>query len=666
MSNTTFTLTNVDDESTRQRFAQLRDRVESSLRESVCVVGLPLRRTLKLLTAMAEGAWVVGTDYLQSVARARGTALVDPAPFEIAESLLPGCRRARAQGGGCALLGLEVVLRDATAIPREQLAGLLHAAGATVREGRAIAGGPPLEVICSSDRSKVDDADEAWLLDRIMACDRLDVEASGNAAAAAPEEAPPTVTEPTESKPAEPKPTEPKPTERKPKKPTGPMPTKPTRPRGGRTSDAADSRRETLEFGRHAGRAAPAVSPVPLLSEQSECDGAGEPPARRSKRQHDSLEAPPAAEVAASQLAAAAPAIAGEPGVLYEVAGCDATCEEGCTECGWEECTIVATRREFCDVRIVSDGELCCGVPRRHVRQIQQRLAPGARMEVQGCDECCSFPCNECEWEECTVVADDGATVDVRITEDGELCQGVQRRHLRVPPSCCGSPGAKRARRSSGAAEPAGATSAPAVLLAPPEGATDRLPTGVRFELLAPPAVAFANEFSPEEAQAIRLFRQRLPGCNVDLPDPGSPYHPGARQRSTDGDSRTDFLHLLVHGVGALTAVARRDGPNGPEVFGACTLIPHAAAGLCELQLLAVSRRFSGRGIGSMLVGAVERHLAQMGIRVVVALASPDTETAAWWRRRAYVETTTAKLAPEHRALLRDPFGKSLKMVKHL
>ena len=49
---------------------------------------------------MAEGAWVVGTDYLQSVARARGTALVDPAPFEIAESLLPGCRRARAQGVG--------------------------------------------------------------------------------------------------------------------------------------------------------------------------------------------------------------------------------------------------------------------------------------------------------------------------------------------------------------------------------------------------------------------------------------------------------------------------------------------------------------------------------------------------------------------------------------
>ena len=61
----------------------------------------------------------------------------------------------------------------------------------------------------------------------------------------------------------------------------------------------------------------------------------------------------------------------------------------------------------------------------------QPALMVGAAMEVQGCGEGCDLSCNTCEWEACTIVADHGVTCDVRITSDGDLCQGVQRRHLR-------------------------------------------------------------------------------------------------------------------------------------------------------------------------------------------------------------------------------------------
>ena len=50
---------------------------------------------------------------------------------------------------------------------------------------------------------------------------------------------------------------------------------------------------------------------------------------------------------------------------------------------------------------------------------------------MQGCGEGCDLSCNQCEWEAFTIVTDHGATCDVRITSDGDLCRGVQRRHLR-------------------------------------------------------------------------------------------------------------------------------------------------------------------------------------------------------------------------------------------
>ena len=60
-------------------------------------------------------------------------------------------------------------------------------------------------------------------------------------------------------------------------------------------------------------------------------------------------------------------------------------------------------------------------------------LAPGLRMEVACCpaDQPGVW---EGKWEECEVVADHGETCDVRIVEDGELCRGVPRRLIRAPP----------------------------------------------------------------------------------------------------------------------------------------------------------------------------------------------------------------------------------------
>ena len=52
-----------------------------------------------------------------------------------------------------------------------------------------------------------------------------------------------------------------------------------------------------------------------------------------------------------------------------EVACCDAD-HEGEWEGEWEECEVVADHGETCDVRIVEDGQLCRGVPRRLVRAV--------------------------------------------------------------------------------------------------------------------------------------------------------------------------------------------------------------------------------------------------------------------------------------------------------
>ena len=72
-------------------------------------------------------------------------------------------------------------------------------------------------------------------------------------------------------------------------------------------------------------------------------------------------------------------------------------------------------------------------------------------MEVQGCGEDCDLSCTVCEWEACTIVADHGTTCDVCITSDGDLCKGVQRRHLRPVARAVGKRAAAAAEREAAA-----------------------------------------------------------------------------------------------------------------------------------------------------------------------------------------------------------------------
>ena len=154
-----------------QRFETLRGRISSSLsptsHTSILVCAVPVRRTFKLLLAAARGSWIVGEEYLDAAAAGRG-AFVDPAPYEMF-ALLPGAAKSRQAGGGASCIGLEVTLRGSgTSVPEDSLIALLKAAGATVRVGRDGTGLKPLEVHRAADHSRIADADEAWLLDRIM------------------------------------------------------------------------------------------------------------------------------------------------------------------------------------------------------------------------------------------------------------------------------------------------------------------------------------------------------------------------------------------------------------------------------------------------------------------------------------------------------------------
>ena len=62
-----------------------------------------------------------------------------------------------------------------------------------------------------------------------------------------------------------------------------------------------------------------------------------------------------------------------------------------------------------------------------------EELLVGASAEVAGCNETCLIGCEECSWEECTVEAVHVGTYDVRISSDGEVCNGVRRHHVRLP-----------------------------------------------------------------------------------------------------------------------------------------------------------------------------------------------------------------------------------------
>ena len=74
--------------------------------------------------------------------------------------------------------------------------------------------------------------------------------------------------------------------------------------------------------------------------------------------------------------------------------------------------------------------------------------------------------------------------------------------------------------------------------------------------------------------------------------------------------------------------------------FGACTWAPHVAAGLAEVWLLAIRRSHARKGLGSLLLRAVEARLLADGVRCAVACAGHDT--VPFWRRVGYASLRVA------------------------
>ena len=146
---------------------------------------------------------------------------------------------------------------------------------------------------------------------------------------------------------------------------------------------------------------------------------------------------------------------------------------------------------------------------------------------------------------------------------------------------------------------------------------------------------------------ALNLYRQRLPKCNVDI-----------------GDQERDFLQELVDAPMTRTALLqRRDGGERVTTIAACTFVLHEAPlWLCELQLLAVSGRHARRGLGTLLLRSVERWLTAEGVQCIVTLSGLDTVD--FWRKRGYTDPVT--LEPAQWAALRDPFGSSMMLAKVL
>jgi len=83
-----------------------------------------------------------------------------------------------------------------------------------------------------------------------------------------------------------------------------------------------------------------------------------------------------AAAVASASVAAPPPS-----GLRMEVACCDGEWDDGEWDGEWEECEVVAVRGAMCDVRILSDGEVCKGVRRRMVRAMEAEAEAEAEAE---------------------------------------------------------------------------------------------------------------------------------------------------------------------------------------------------------------------------------------------------------------------------------------------
>ena len=592
-------ITACDDVATRLLFNKVRLARERQLSSNVLVTGVPIRRTLKMLTALASGSWIVGVEYLDACVKARSA--VDPTAYEISAADCPGCRRARNAGAGTILRGLEVSIRAQTTMPQDELAALLRAAGASVRECRAAAAdaGTNLQVYRAFDRKLLEQLDESKLLDAIMA-GGLDPELVG----VAQEEREPNVA-------------------------------------------VRAGRRQRLRVG----NGNIPLDPAPSAS--------AAPPAKRLRL-----------ETSAEEFHAGS-----DTGYVSSIAE-----------------FLASPRQEHAKEKVL---------------EVEEKPRPPPQTQEQ------PLPTAEPRMTRASRMLPPRRTVDEArgrrpsVSADGR--KGPHMDDAALAPSAPSAPADVEARKrpqrrgsslggveaddkggSSSAEAAAGASdhvdAAAAQPLAPPAALASAglIPYGVEFELL-PAHPATQHDFSRSEALAIRLYRQRLPNCNVDLPVACSPRHPGMtpHRRSSGGD----FLQLLVHGSGARTAVARRAG-CADSLLAACTFIPHNGNDMCELQLLAVSRGHSGKGIGSCLLAHVEGWLQAQHATTCVALAGLDT--VEFWRKRGYVElsgepSTAASanstrrggvrkdssprpptLSREQWSLLRDPFGQSQAMLKRL
>lgn len=220
---------------------------------------------------------------------------------------------------------------------------------------------------------------------------------------------------------------------------------------------------------------------------------------------------------------------------------------------------------------------------------------------------------------------------------------------------------AKRSRRSSSPASAAGCTELPLAGTGP----SQQQPPVLHGRMLpAQPAHSGRGSGSQRGGgassegsslyflleDALRLYRARLPNCNVLLVQ--------------EGRESRDFLQELVDAPLSRTALLqKRDGDESAMAVGACTFVLHPPPlGLCELQLLAVSGRHARRGYGTLLLRSVEAWLLAAGAKSIVVLAGMDT--VAFWQRRGFVDEVS--LAPEAWALLRDPFGSSTMLAKNL
>lgn len=178
------------------------------------------------------------------------------------------------------------------------------------------------------------------------------------------------------------------------------------------------------------------------------------------------------------------------------------------------------------------------------------------------------------------------------------------------------------------------------------------------------------------------LFRTRLRGCNVDLlsadaaPPPAPPAGSGCTHASTTAHARlpgakrrrrVDFLGELLAGPPAATGQAGRFSlalapDTGGAPLAALTMHVHAGCGVAEILLCAVRQQRARRGLGRAMVECALHALrASKSVPAVVCIASPDS--VGFWHKLAFSRDTNLSAAAWD--ALCDPFDDSVVLELH-